>query len=59
MVRFESIALNGNAVVIDLDLNAVGLLPVLVDLIAQYDSNGPQSTAEEVKQFTVHRLVSV
>ena len=51
--------MNGNAVVIDFDLDAIGLLPVLVNLIAQYNNNDPQSTADEVKQFAIHGIVSV
>ena len=55
----KSVSLNGNAAVIDLDFNTIRLLPVLVNLIAQYNNNDPQSAADEVKQFTVHRIVNV
>jgi hypothetical protein len=55
----ESISLNGNAVVIDLDLDAIGLLPVLVDLVAQYDNGNPENAADEVEQITAHHLINV
>ena len=51
--------MNGNAVVIDFDLDAIGLLPVLIDLIAQYDNSNPENPADEVEQVTVHRFVNV
>lgn len=51
--------MNGNAAVIYLDLDAFRLLPVLVNLIAQYDDANPQCAADEIKQFTVHRFINV
>ena len=49
-VQFSrSVFLNGNAVVIDLDLDAIGLLPVLIDHIAQYNDGDAENTADDVE----------
>ena len=46
--------MDGNAAVIDLDFEALWPLPVLVNLIAQYDNGDSQYPADEVKQVTFH-----
>ena len=43
-----SVSLNGNAIVVYLDLDAIGLLPVLVNLITQYHNGNPENAADEV-----------
>jgi hypothetical protein len=50
--------LNGNPIVVDLDLHALGLLPVLIDLIAQDHDRYPENPADEVEQVTTHRIVN-
>ena len=45
----KSVFLNGNAVVIDLDLDAIGLLLALIILKAKYDDGDTHGAADEVE----------
>ena len=48
----------GNPVVVDLDLHALGFLPVLIDLITQYHDRDPENPADEIEQVTAHPIVN-
>lgn len=52
----ESIALNGNPVIVDLDFNALGFLPVLIDQIAQHHDGHAENHADGVELVTAHRF---
>lgn len=48
--------LDRNAIVIDFDFDAVWFLPVLIELIAEYDNGNTHGAADEVNQVALHRL---
>jgi hypothetical protein len=51
--------LDGNTAVIDVDLDATGLLPVLVELIAQYHDGDADRADDEVEKVPFHLLIEI
>jgi hypothetical protein len=50
--------LNGNPVVVDLDFNALGLLPVLINQIAQNHDGHAENRTDGVEQVPAHVLAT-
>ena len=55
--KAELFFLDGNAVVIDVDFDATRVLPVLIELIAQYQGGDADRAGDEVENVAFHRLV--
>ena len=58
MGPLRSISLNRNPVVIDLDLDTLGLLPVLIDQITQNHDGHTENRADGVELVTAHRVIN-